>query len=112
MGKCDQETSEKILDLYYNNGGNFLDTANNYQHGQTEEWLGEWMKKRNNRDQLVLATKFTTAYRILHSKEEHTINSTGNGTKSLHLSFATSLKKLQTDYIDLLYVHCMSLFAA
>lgn len=105
MGVCSQETSEKILDLYYNNGGNFIDTSSNYQHEQTEEWLGEWMKKRNNRDQIVLATKYTMAYRILHNKNEHTINSVGNGNKSLHLSFAASLKKLQTDYIDLLYVH-------
>lgn len=63
------------------------------------------MKERKNRDQIVLATKFTTAYRAGYGDSEIIINSTGNGTKSLHLSLEASLKKLQTSYIDLLYVH-------
>jgi aryl-alcohol dehydrogenase-like predicted oxidoreductase len=62
------------------------------------------MEKRKNRDQMVIATKFTTSYRAGHD-DEIIINSTGNGTKSLHLSLNASLKKLKTDYIDLLYVH-------
>ena len=63
------------------------------------------MKKRKNRDQMVIATKFTTGYRIGHGEKEIIINTTGNGTKSLHTSLEASLKKLQTSYIDLLYVH-------
>lgn len=59
------------------------------------------MKKRGIRDQLVIATKFTTCYRAGHGDKEILINTTGNGTKSLHLSVEASLKKLQTDYIDL-----------
>lgn len=57
------------------------------------------MKKRGNRDEIVLATKYTTPYRIGH--DEITANTTGNGTKSLHVSVNKSLKKLQTDYIDI-----------
>lgn len=52
MGECNQETTESILDFYYENGGNFIDTANNYQKEESEKWIGEWMKKRGIRDQL------------------------------------------------------------
>ncbi|KAI1481886.1 norsolorinic acid reductase [Daldinia eschscholtzii] len=103
MGACDQKTTEDILDFFYEQGGNFIDTANNYQAEQSEKWIGEWMKKRGVRDQMVIATKYTTSYKTNY--EEITINNQGNGTKSLHVSVNESLKKLQTDYIDLLYVH-------
>ncbi|KUJ16125.1 Aldo/keto reductase [Mollisia scopiformis] len=105
MGECDKKTTFEILDYFYEQGGNYLDTANNYQDEQSEQWVGEWMKERGNRDQMVIATKFTTAYRTAHSSKEIIINTTGNGTKSLHHSLESSLKKLQTSYIDLLYVH-------
>jgi len=105
MGKCDQKDTEEILDYFVGAGGNFIDTANNYQDEQSEKWIGEWMEKRKNRDQMIIATKFTTAFRAGKGDEEIIINTTGNGTKSLHLSLNASLKKLKTDYIDLLYVH-------
>lgn len=63
------------------------------------------MAKRGNRDQMVIATKFTTAYRAGRGDTEIIANTVGNGTKSLHTSVEASLKKLQTTYIDLLYVH-------
>lgn len=50
MGTCDQETTETILDYFYDQGGNFIDTANDYQLEESEIWLGEWMKKRGNRE--------------------------------------------------------------
>lgn len=52
MGACDQKTTESILDYFYEQGGNFIDTANNYQFGESETWIGEWMKKRGNRDEM------------------------------------------------------------
>jgi aryl-alcohol dehydrogenase-like predicted oxidoreductase len=64
-------------------------------------WIGEWMKKRNNRDEMVIATKFTTPYRAGKGNDEIIVNTAGNGTKSLHVSLEKSLKKLQTSYIDL-----------
>ncbi|KAI0889229.1 norsolorinic acid reductase [Annulohypoxylon maeteangense] len=103
MGTCDRKTVEEILDFFYEQGGNFIDTANNYQAQESEQWLGDWMKKRGNRDQMVIATKFTSNFRPYW--DEITINNQGNGTKSLHVSVNSSLKNLQTDYIDLLYVH-------
>ncbi|CZS89172.1 probable IN2-2 protein [Rhynchosporium agropyri] len=105
MGECDQKSTEEILDFFYESGGNFIDTANNYQKEESETWLGEWMKKRGIRDQMVIATKFTTCFRAGYGEKEIIVNTAGNGTKSLHLSVEASLKKLQTTYIDLLYVH-------
>lgn len=63
------------------------------------------MAKRGVRDQMVIATKFTTCFRAGYGDKEILVNAAGNGTKSLHLSLEASLKKLQTNYIDLLYVH-------
>ncbi|KAH7355031.1 NADP-dependent oxidoreductase domain-containing protein [Rhexocercosporidium sp. MPI-PUGE-AT-0058] len=105
MGECDQKSTEEILGFFYASGGNFIDTANNYQSEESEKWLGEWMKKRGIRDQMVIATKFTTCFRAGHGEKEIIVNTAGNGSKSLHLSVEASLTKLQTSYIDLLYVH-------
>ncbi|KAM4060383.1 aldo/keto reductase family protein [Hirsutella rhossiliensis] len=105
MGACDQATTEGILDFFFEQGGNFIDTANNYQCEESEKWIGEWMKKRGNRDQMVLATKYTTNFKAGPNHPNVMANFTGNGAKSLHTSVNASLKKLQTDYIDLLYVH-------
>ncbi|KZT60162.1 aryl-alcohol dehydrogenase [Calocera cornea HHB12733] len=95
----------KLLDVFFEAGGNFIDTANNYQDEQSEILIGEWMKARGNRDQLVLATKFTTCYVRGRKDIKYFANYSGNHTKSLHMSVRDSLKKLQTDYIDLLWVH-------
>jgi aryl-alcohol dehydrogenase-like predicted oxidoreductase len=105
MGECSKETTFEILDYFYNNGGNFIDTANNYQREEAEIWIGEWMKARGNRDQIVLATKYTTCYRAGYGDKEIIANTVGNGTKSMHTSIESSLKKLGTSYIDLFYVH-------
>jgi aryl-alcohol dehydrogenase-like predicted oxidoreductase len=101
-------------------GGNFIDSANNYQFQETEKWVGEWMKKRGNRDEIgllhyrypalnaviliihiVLATKYTTNFRAGPGSPNILVNFTGNGSKSLKTSVDASLKNLQTDYIDL-----------
>lgn len=105
LGECTQETSFEILDYFYDNGGNFIDTANNYQGEESESWIGEWMAKRKNRDEIVLATKFTTCYPATRTPATIKSNYQGNHAKSLKLSVEASLKKLQTDYIDLLYLH-------
>ncbi|KFY28216.1 hypothetical protein V493_03048 [Pseudogymnoascus sp. VKM F-4281 (FW-2241)] len=104
MGECTKETADKILDYYYENNGNFIDTANHYQNSDSEKWIGDWMHSRQNRDQLVIATKYTTAIRIPHPHEIRA-NGMGNGAKSLHTSFAASLRNLRTSYVDILYVH-------
>lgn len=57
VGECSKETAFEILDYFYAQGGNFIDTANSYQNEQSEAWVGEWMEERGFRDQMVLATK-------------------------------------------------------
>ncbi|KAM0548863.1 hypothetical protein ACHAPJ_009719 [Fusarium lateritium] len=103
-GECSQEAAFAILDYFYSQGGNFIDTANVYQHGQSEEWVGQWMASRNNRDDIVLATKYTNSSR---AGEKNILQSNygGSGTKSLKYSIEQSLKRLQTSYVDILYVH-------
>jgi aryl-alcohol dehydrogenase-like predicted oxidoreductase len=64
MGSMDKKQSFALLDAFVEAGGNFIDTANNYQNEQSEQWLGEWMQERGNRDQMVIATKFTVSYTI------------------------------------------------
>ena len=80
-------------------------SANNYQAEESESWIGEWLTSRKNRDSIVIATKFTTCFPGPENKPRLVANHAGNSTKSLRLSVEASLKKLQTDYIDLLYVH-------
>ncbi|KAJ5902276.1 hypothetical protein N7495_002804 [Penicillium taxi] len=103
-GECDKENSFKILDTYYEKGGNFIDTANNYHDGESETWLGEWLETRGNRDEIVLATKYTSGYRK-HNPSEIQANYIGSNAKGLRVSVENSLRNLRTSYIDLLYVH-------
>jgi len=104
MGECSKETAFQILDTYYEAGGNFIDTANFYQFEQSEQWVGEWMATRKNRDQLVIATKYTIGFRTI-GPEKIKANFQGNSAKSMKLSVESSLQKLGTSYVDLLYVH-------
>lgn len=100
-----KEDSFKLLDAYWQSGGNFIDTSNNYQDEQSEMWIGEWMAKHNNREQLVIATKFTSDYRSHAIGKGKAPNFMGNTRKSLYMSIRASLKKLQTEYVDILYMH-------
>lgn len=106
MGGISKEDSFKLLDAFYEQGGNFIDTASNYQNNESEEWIGEWAAARGIRDQLVIATKYTTNYESFRlGKGIKSVNYSGNSKKTLHLSVEASLKKLQTSYIDILYLH-------
>ncbi|KAK0449017.1 Aldo/keto reductase [Desarmillaria tabescens] len=101
----DKESGFKLLDAYFDMGGNFIDTANAYQKETSEEFLGEWVEKRGIRDQLVIATKYTSNYKHGNDAIAQKVNYVGNNTKSMHISVEASLKKLRTSYIDILYVH-------
>ncbi|KAH9040999.1 NADP-dependent oxidoreductase domain-containing protein [Lactarius pseudohatsudake] len=103
MGSMNKADSFKLLDGYFDAGGNFIDTASNYQDETSETFIGEWAEKRGIRDQLVLATKYSSNYK--RTLGSHTVNYSGNSAKTLHLSVEASLKKLRTTYIDILYVH-------
>ncbi|MCL4332428.1 MAG: aldo/keto reductase [Candidatus Thermoplasmatota archaeon] len=95
--KVDEAHAHEILDAFTGNGGNFLDTANVYNGGKSEEIVGSWLKGRE-REEVVVATKvrFRTA--------EHQ-NAVGLSRKHIISSVNESLERLQTDYIDLLQVH-------
>lgn len=101
-----KDASFALLDAFVAAGGNFIDTANNYQNEESETWIGEWMRARGNRDQLVVATKYTGAYQGYEpGLKGKVVNCAGNSKRSLQMSVRDSLRKLQTDYIDILYVH-------
>jgi aryl-alcohol dehydrogenase-like predicted oxidoreductase len=107
LGPCDKPATYAMLDHFKSSGGNFIDTASYYQDEQSETWIGDWMRDRSNRDEMVIATKFTTAYRA-HKGYEGMIQSNfaGNNAKGVRLSVEASLAKLGTGYIDLLWLHC------
>ncbi|TBU30605.1 Aldo/keto reductase [Dichomitus squalens] len=104
-GGTTEEEAFKFLDTYWENGGNFIDTANSYQNQESEKLVGAWAKARGIRDQLVIATKYTIGYKNEDPEIQLKVNYQGNHRKSLVLSVEDSLKKLQTNYIDLLYLH-------
>ncbi|KAJ5753699.1 uncharacterized protein N7511_007852 [Penicillium nucicola] len=104
LGECPKETVFEILDYFVSQGGNFIDTANNYQNEESEELIGEWMAQRKNRDELVLATKFSSSYKN-HESGKLQSNYGGNGAKSMRVSLDLSLQKLQTTYVDIFYLH-------
>lgn len=99
------EESEEILDRFVERGGNFIDTANFYTRGHSEKIIGEWIRKRGlRRDQLVIATKF---FSNLFPPDP---NGGGASRKSLTAACDESLRRLQTDYIDLYWMHLWDRF--
>ena len=94
---AEKDEARKLFDTYVERGGNFIDTANTYTGGSAERQLGEFTRGR--REGLVLATKYTTLRRPGDP------NSTGAHRKSLFASVEESLRRLGTDYLDLLYLH-------
>lgn len=95
----DKEMSSKLFKIFTDAGGNFIDTSCNYQDGESEKFIGEFVK--GNRDNYVIATKFTLHD---HSQKDDP-NAGGNSRKNLLRSVKGSLERLQTDYIDILYLH-------
>jgi aryl-alcohol dehydrogenase-like predicted oxidoreductase len=91
------DEARRIFDTYLDRGGNFIDTASNYTNGSSESLLGSFAEGR--RERLVIATKYTLLTRPGDP------NSSGNHRKNMLQSVETSLRRLRTDYIDLLYLH-------
>ncbi|WP_415085818.1 aldo/keto reductase [Labrys sp. (in: a-proteobacteria)] len=94
---ADEAEARRIFDTYVDRGGNFIDTANQYTNGTSERFVGTFAADR--RDRLVIATKYTLPSRPGDP------NSGGNHRRSMVRSVEDSLKRLRTDYIDLLYLH-------
>ena len=92
-----KDEAKKIYDAFREEGGNFIDTANIYTNGTSESFLGEFLKE--HRESVVLATKFTNAAPGTDP------NAAGNHRKNMVQAVEASLNRLQTDYIDLYWVH-------
>jgi len=93
-----KEESRKVFDRFAEAGGNFIDTAINYFGGQSETLLGDFLKA--DRDHFVVATKYSG-----NDVNATDLNIAGDSRKNMRLSVERSLKRLQTDYIDLYYLH-------
>jgi aryl-alcohol dehydrogenase-like predicted oxidoreductase len=93
-----KEESRKQFDLFAEAGGNFVDTSINYTNGTAESFVGEFI--HSDREHFVVATKYT-----LTRPDSTDPNSGGNSRKNMRQSVERSLKHLQTDYIDLYYLH-------
>src|SRR6202049_19626 len=89
--------AQKVYETYREAGGNFIDTANFYTGGTSEKFLGEFMQ--GHRDSVVLATKYSLAV------PGNDPNAAGNHRKNMMQAVEASLKRLQTDYIDLYWLH-------
>lgn len=95
----DEDTARAVFNRYLERGGNFVDTADGYTNGKSEELIGKFIKDAKVRDQVVLATKFT------FNAQPNNPNAGGNGRKNIYRAIESSLRRLQTDYIDLYWMH-------
>ena len=96
-GGTDEATAHQILDAFVDTGGTFIDTANVYSQGASEEILGRWLKT-NNRDDFVIATK-------VYGEAAPGESPRGTGRKHVLAEVEASLRRLQTDFIDLYQAH-------
>ncbi len=97
-GATDKD-SRQIFDRYIDQGGNLVDTADVYAGGRSETLLGHYIVDRQARERIVLATKFTW------NMTPGNPHAGGNGRKNIHRALEQSLARLQTDYIDLYWLH-------
>ena len=98
------EVSETIFNAYIEAGGNFIDTADVYAGGRSEELVGHYIAARNLRDQLVLATKFGFNQGAGPDQPGNP-HAGGNGRKNIHRALEGSLRRLKTEYVDLYWLH-------
>ena len=96
---ADEENSRAIFNRYLEKGGNFVDTADGYTNGTSEQLVGKFLQETKAREKVVLATKFT------FNGGPGNPNANGNGRKNIYRAIEGSLRRLQTDYIDLYWMH-------
>lgn len=94
-----KQESFELANYYVQEGGNYFDTADSYNDGESERILGAWLKEQSNRENYIIGTKVFFPVR-------DGVNNTGATRKHIFESVNKSLKRLNTDYIDLLQIHC------
>jgi hypothetical protein len=92
---ADKHAARSIFDLYREFGGNFFATADLYAGGDSETWVGEFVRESRSRDEVVIATKFS------FNAQSGNPNAGGNGRKNILRALDGSLHRLQSDYVDL-----------
>ena len=97
-GRSNAGESNRILDQYFEMGGNFIDTANVYNDGRSEQIIGDWMKNSGTRDRIVLSTK-------VHGRRSPHVNDAGNHRWHIVREVEQSLKRLKTERIDVYHIH-------
>jgi aryl-alcohol dehydrogenase-like predicted oxidoreductase len=97
--RSSETDSIKIIDKAIDDGINFLDTANVYGRGSSEEIVGKALKQNSKRDKIFLATK------VHHKMDDDELNAFGNSRRHIIAECEASLKRLQTDYLDLYQIH-------
>lgn len=95
----EENVSREIFNHYIDAGGNFIDTADGYTGGHSEELTGQFINDRQLRHRVVLATKFT------FNNDPGNPNGGGNGRKNIYRALEGSLRRLKTDFIDLYWLH-------
>ena len=94
----DEAGSAAVFHAYVDLGGNFVDTADVYSAGRSEEMLGKFVAEGKLRERIVIATKAGFA-------AGQGVHTGGNGSKHIHAALEGSLKRLRTDYVDLFWIH-------
>jgi aryl-alcohol dehydrogenase-like predicted oxidoreductase len=97
-GRTDAAESHRILHHYVELGGNFIDTANVYNDGRSEEVIGDWMQHAGVRDRIVLSTK-------VHGRRSPHVNDAGNSRWHIVREVEQSLRRLKTERIDVYHIH-------
>ncbi|WP_411965957.1 aldo/keto reductase [Haloferax sp. YSMS24] len=93
-----EERAHELLDAYEAAGGRFIDTADVYGGGKSEEWIGDWLADRDRE-------RFTIASKIFWQIREGDPNSRGTNRKNIRHRIDALLDRLDTDYVDVLYIH-------
>ena len=96
---ADEQTARNIFTRYLEAGGNFLISADGYTGGTSEKLVGGFIREHGSRDRVVLATKFT------FNNDPGNPNASGNGRKNIYRALEGSMRRLNTDYIDLYWLH-------
>jgi aryl-alcohol dehydrogenase-like predicted oxidoreductase len=97
-GRTESAEAFRILDHYVETGGNFVDSANVYNDGRSEQIIGDWMSQRGLRDRIVLSTK-------VHGRRSPQINDAGNHRWHIVREVENSLRRLKTQRIDVYHIH-------